>query len=210
MARVRKLPNEALNQAIVPHLARVFIPLMEAIPGYGGYAIAFHNDDPTATISTTFMADEAAAMAADEAARGFITGLDPRLVPETPFAEQGRVRIFETTGRPSTELPPFLHGCQVTVRKRINAPGADFEAVVAMTNQEIVPQMAAMDGFVLHCYIQLDGGRFAINVWETAEQQAAGDEAIAAFVAARTAETQVGEPEVNRGTIAYAAIPGLT
>jgi hypothetical protein len=65
-----------------------------------------------------------------------------------------------------------------------------------------------MEGFVLYAWMLVEGGRVAINIWETEEQLEAGNEAVAAFVAENTVETTVGEPVVYTGTIGYSDIVG--
>ncbi len=206
ISRVRQLPTAELNQAIYPHVMHRYLPTIEAAPGYAGYVFAFHNDDPGASISLNLTADEVAGAASGEAAAGFVGGLDPRFVVETPMAEQGPLRIYGFTERPAGELSPFLHGYPVTVRNRQTAEGADIEAVISQTTEELLPLMESMDGFVMYAWILTPTGRVAINIWETVEQQAAGDQAVAEYVAANTVSTTVGEPVVNNGTIGYAAI----
>ena len=66
-----------------------------------------------------------------------------------------------------------------------------------------------MSGFVLYCWILTDDGRSAITIWETPDQAAAGNGAIADWFAANTASTATGEPVVNDGVVAYADIPGF-
>ena len=143
-------------------------------------------------------------MASGEAAQGFVDGLDPRFVTETPVSQGGPLRIFEMTDRPASELPPFLHGCYLTVRQRENAPGADMEAVVAGATDVLTPTLAAMEGFVLYAWMQVENGRVALNIWETMEQLEAGNQAVADYLAANTVQTTTGDPIVNTGTIDYA------
>ncbi len=209
IARVRVLPNEDLNEAIVPHVLHRFLPSIEVVPGFRGYVFANHYDDPAATITLTLTDDEASAAASDDAAQSFVDGLDPRLSVETPMAERGPLRIFRATDRGADELPPFLNGCQLTIRNRVSAPDADMEAVIALASEGLVPMLAEMDGFVLYVWMQIEGGRVAINIWETAEQLAAGDTAVSEWVAQNTVNTTVGDPIVNSGPIIYASMPGI-
>jgi hypothetical protein len=207
ITRVRALPTPELAAAVVADVLATFLPPTAALPGYAGHVFSAHVTDPTATISLTLLADEAAAAAADQVAREYAASLDPRFVTETPVTDQGPLRIYQTTMRPATELPPFLNGCLFTMRKRRNAPGADIEAVIAKNTNGLTPMLAAMPGFVLYAWLQTADGRTAINVWETPDQQAAGNEVVATWVAANTAETTIGEPVVNDGVVVYADIP---
>jgi hypothetical protein len=109
IARVRRLPTPDLAAAIVPDVLATFLPRTAALPGYAGYVLSTHVTDPTATISLTLLADEAAAKAADQVAREYASSLDPRFVTETPVTDQGPLRIYQATTRPATELPPFLN-----------------------------------------------------------------------------------------------------
>src|SRR5205814_8078623 len=154
LARVRKLPSAALNEAIYPEVMRRFLPVTAAIPGFLGYLFAFHATDPTASISVTFLRDDAAADAAEAAAKQFVSQLDPRFVVETPVSVRRRVRIYETTTKPVTELPPFPHGCAITMRNRVTAPGVDVDQLVATASTGLLPLLRAMPGFVLYCWIQ--------------------------------------------------------
>ena len=210
IARVRTLPTPELNAAIGPDVLATFLPRTAALPGYAGYILSEHLTDPTATITLTLLADVSAAAAADQAARDYVSSLDARFVAETPVAEQGPVRAFQVTPRPTTELPPFLHGCRFTMRDRRNAPGADMDAVIVKLTGGLVPLLMEMPGFVLYCWIQTEDGRIAINIWETADQVAAGNEAIAAWVAENTADTTIGDPIVNDGSVIYADLPGFS
>lgn len=205
IARVRALPTPELNDAIGPDVLATFLPRTAALPGYAGYVLSEHLTDPTATITLTMLANASAA--ADEGARDYVSSLDARFVAETPVAEQGPVRAFQVTARPVTDLPPFLHGCQFTMRERRNAPDADIEDVVAKLTDGLVPLLMEMPGFVLYCWIQTEDGRVAINIWETADQVVAGNEAVAAWVAENTANTTTGDPVVSDGSVVYADIP---
>src|SRR5215212_11617592 len=209
IARVRALPTPDLAAAIVPDVLATFLPRTASLPGYAGYVLSAHATDPTATISLTLLADAGAAAAADQVAREYAASLDPRFVIQTPVMEQGPLRIYQTTMRPAAELPPFLNGCVFTMRNRRNAPGADVEAVIAKNSKSLTPMLAAMPGFVLYAWLQTADGRTAINIWETPDQQAAGNEVVAAWVAANSAETTTGPPVVNDGVVVYADIPGF-
>ena len=209
IARVRRLPTPDLAAAIVPDVLATFLPRTAALPGYAGYVISAHVTDPTATISLTLLAGEAAAAAADQVGREYVAALDRRFVTETPVADQGPLRIYQPASRPATELPPFLNRCLFTMRHRRNAPGADIEAVIARNTADLTPRLAAMPGFVLYAWLQTADGRTALNIWETPDQQAAGNELVAGWVAANTAETTTGPPVVNDGVVVYADIPGF-
>lgn len=209
IARVRTLPTPELAAAVVADVLATFLPPTAALPGYAGYVFSADVTDPTATISLTLLADEAAAAAADQVAREYVASLDPRFVTETPVTEQGPLRIYQTTARPATELPPFLNGCLFTMRNWRNAPGADMEAVIAKDTNGLAPKLAVMPGFVLYAWFQTATGRTAINIWETQDQLAAGNEVIVPWIAANTAETTTGEPVVNDGVVVYADIPGF-
>lgn len=210
VARVRKLPTVELNEAIYPDVMRTFLPPTAAVPGFNGYLMAFHADDPTASITLTLVRDDAAAEAAGEVARSYVGQLDPRFVVETPLAVQGRVRFLITTDRPPTELPPFLHGCVITMRKRVTAPEVEADDLVALAQGELAPILQEMPGFILYTWVQTEDGRMPINIWEKEEHQRAGDQAVADYVSANTASTSVGDAVVNEGPIGYAEIVGLT
>jgi len=210
IVRVRKLPTAELNQAIFPHVMHHFLPLIETVRGHLGYVFAYHETDPTTSLNLTLLTDQAAATASGEMAREFVEGLDSRFVTGTPVMEQGPLRIYSATSTPASELPPFLTGCYLTVRNRVNAPDADIESVISMATEGLVPTLTAMDGFVLYCWMQIENGRVAINIWETMEQLEAGNEAVAAYVAENTASTTIGDPVVNTGIIGYAEIADLT
>ena len=209
IVRVRALPTPELNQAVYPDVMSRFLPATAAIPGYFGYLFAFQNDNPAVALTMTLLADEASLAAADEVAKEYVAGLDPRLTPETPLAEEGPVRIWEVTDRPASEVPVHLTGCQVTFRHRINAAETDIEAIIQTVNEGLIPSLREIDGFVLYGWLGTPDGRISFNIWETAEQLAAGDEFVAEFVAANPIITMVeGTTEVYAGTIGFADILG--
>ncbi|MFN8594457.1 MAG: hypothetical protein U0031_23645 [Thermomicrobiales bacterium] len=209
VARVRVLPSPELNAAIFPDVMARFLPATEAVPGYAGYIFSNSTSDPSASITMTFTADEAAAAAASEVAKSYVAGLDPRFEVETPIAEEGPVRTWQVTDRPASELPPFLNGCQLTMRNRTNAPGTDGDAITAKVNAELAPQLAALPGFVLYCVIVQDDGRTAINIWETAEHLAAGNDLVRAWATANFPDAFTGDPVVSNGVVGYANIVGF-
>jgi hypothetical protein len=209
ITRVHALSTPELAAAIVPDVLATFLPPTAALPGYAGHVFSTHITDPTAIISLTPLADEAAAAAADQVAREYAASLDPRFVTETPVTDQGPLRIYQTTMRAATQLPPFLNGCVFTMRNRRNAPGADMEAVIAKNTNGLTPMLASMPEFVLYAWLQTADGRTAINIWETLDQQAAGNEVVTSWVAANTAKTTTGAPFVNDGVVLYADIPGF-
>ncbi len=210
IVRVRALATPELNQAVYPDVMSRFLPETSAIPGYYGYLFAFENDNPAASLTMTLLADEAATADANAVAEEYVAGLDPRLTPETPLAEQGPVRIWEVTDRPISEVPPHLTGCQVTFRHRINTAETDIEAIIQLVNDELIPELRAMDGFILYGWLGTPDGRVSFNIWETAEHLAAGDELVAGFVAANPVITMDGTTEVYAGTIGYADVLGAS
>jgi hypothetical protein len=209
IARVRKVGSAELNQAIYPDVMYRFLPGTAAIPGFAGYVFAFHETDPAESLTLTLLSDDVAADAADAFAKAYVSQLDPRLAAMTPVAIRGPIRIYAVTDAPWSALPPFLNGCVITMRNRTNAPGADLDAVLAQARSGLVPLLQAMPGFVFYGWIQTEGGRTAINIWETDEQLHAGDKAVAEWVAANTAPTTTGNPVVNAGRIGYAILPGV-
>lgn len=203
IARVRTFGTPEALQAVYADVLTRFLPATRETDGYGGYLFAFDGEDPTAAISLTLVADEVAADAADGIAMEYVAGLDPRLTPETPIAEQGEVRIFQTTDRPAAELPPLLNGCHITMRYRLNAADTDIEGVIAAAADGFVPIIQDMPGYVLYAWMYAEGGRISFNVWETAEQLAAGNEAVAAFAAANPVITEERPATVHEGVIGY-------
>lgn len=208
IVRVRALPTPELNEAVYPDVMSRFLPETEAIPGFFGYLFAFENDNPAASLTMTLLADEAATAQADTVAKEYVAGLDPRLTPETPLAEQGPVRIWSTTDRTASEVPPHLTGCQVTFRHRINAEDTDIEGIIKTVNDELIPGLREMDGFVLYGWLGTSDGRISFNIWETPEQLAAGDKYVADFVATHPIITTNGTTDVYAGTIGYADVLG--
>lgn len=206
--RVRTLATETLNQAVFADVMRRFLPATEAIPGFGGYLFANETENPASALTMTLLDTMESAVEADTVAREYVAGLDPRLTPETPLAVDGPIRIYATTDRPPSELPPFLTGCSVTSRNRTNAADTDIEAVLALVNDDLVPQLESMEGFILYGWMMRAEGRISFNIWETAEQLAGGDTFIADWVAANPTITSSGAAEVHAGTIAYANVLG--
>jgi hypothetical protein len=180
-----------------------FLPPTAALPEYFGYIFAFDAADPRSTINITLLEDAAAADQANAVAEAYVETMDSRLTPETPIAEQGAVRIYQLTDRPRSALPPLLHGCHVTMRHRRNAPDTDIEGVIKSASEGFGPIQAAMDGFVLYCWMHAAGGRVSFNIWETAEQLEAGNQAVADYVAANPVITSEGETVVHNGVIGY-------
>jgi len=208
IARVRQHPTAELAQAVYPDVMSRFLPPTAAVPGYAGYIFAFDDADPAVTINITLLADAAAADAANAVAQDYVQGMDPRLMPETPLAEQGEVRIFQVTDRPRTELPPLLTGCHITMRHRMNTPDTDIEGVIAAAADGFGPIIRDMNGYVLYGWMHTDGGRVSFNIWETTAQLEAGNEAVAAFVADNPVITSEGETLVHNGVIGYSDIFG--
>jgi hypothetical protein len=206
IARFRIHGSADLAQAVYPDVMNRFLPATAAVPGYTGYIFAFDDADSSASINITLLADEASAEAANVVAQEYVQGMDPRLNPETPLAETGAVRIYQITDRTSADLPPFLHGCHMTMRHRLNAPDTDIEAVIASAADGFGPIVREMDGFVLYCWMHAEGGRVSFNVWETAEQLEAGNQAVADYVAANPVITTEGATVVHNGVIAYSDI----
>ena len=208
IARVRTHPTAELLQAVYADVMTNFLPATTAVPGYTGYIFAFDDADPTASINITLLADAAAAETANAVAMDYVDGMDPRLTPETPLAEQGEVRIFQVTDRPRTELPPLLNGCHLAMRHRLNAPDTDIEAVIASAADGFGPIIREMDGYILYGWMHAEGGRVSFNIWETAEQLEAGNEAVAEFVADNPVITSEGETVVHNAVIGYSDLFG--
>jgi hypothetical protein len=210
LARVRTWPSPDLAQAVFPDVMFRFLPQIAALPEYVGYIWAFDDADPRSTINVTLLADASAADEVNTVAEAYVEGMDPRLTLETPIAEQGEVRIYQLTDRPRSALPPFLHGCHITMRHRRNAPDTDIEGVIRSASEGFGPIVAAMDGFVLYCWMHAEGGRVSFNIWETADQLEAGNQAVADFVAANPVITSEGETVVHNGVIGYSDLVART
>jgi hypothetical protein len=208
IARIRTHASAELAQAVYADVLTQFLPPTAAVPGYVGYIFAFDIADPSTTINVTLLADEGAAESANVVAQEYVKGMDERLVPETPVADQGVVRIFEMTDRPRSDIPPLLNGCHITMRRRTNAPETDIEAVITAAAEGFVPIVQAMDGFVLYCWLHTDEGRVSFNIWETEAHLQAGNEAVATFVAENPVITESGESLVYNGVIGYSDLLG--
>jgi hypothetical protein len=203
IARVRVHQSAEIAQAVYADVLTRFLPPTAALPGFYGYVFAFDDADPGTTLNFTFLNDAAAVEAANTVAQEYVAGMDARLSPQTPIAEQGAVRIYQLTDRPVSELPPLLHGCHITVRYRKNAADTDIEGVIRSASEGFGPIQAAMDGFVMYGWMHAEGGRVSFNVWETAEQMQAGNEAVAAWGAANPVITEESPAVVHNGVIGY-------
>jgi len=203
IARVRTHQSAEAAQAVYADVLTRFLPPTSALPGYYGYIFAFDDADPGTTLNVTLVDGAPAADAANAVAQEYVQGMDARLAPQTPIAVQGAVRIYQVTDRPASELPPLLHGCHITMRFRRNAADTDIEGVIQSASEGFGPIQAAMDGFVMYCWMHTEDGRVSFNVWETAEQMQAGNEAVAAWGAANPVITQEGPAEVHNGVIGY-------
>jgi hypothetical protein len=208
IVRVRTVASPEINEAVFPDVMYRFLPKTAAVDGYTGYVFAVANDDPASSLTMTLLTDEAAVAAANEVAKEYVAGLDPRLAPETPLAEQGPVRIWAVTDRPASEVPPHLTGCQISFRHRFNAEEPDIEGVIIAVNDELIPGLREMDGFVLYGWLGTSDGRISFNIWETEDQLAAGDQYVADFVATHPIVTTNGTTDVYAGTIGYSDILG--
>lgn len=208
IAQVRTHSTPELLQAVYADVLSRFVPATSAIAGYTGYLFAFDDDDPTASIDISLFADAAAVDTANVVATDYVEGMDPRLVSETPLAGSGEIRIFQVTDRPRGELPPLLNGCHITVRHRLNAPDTDIEGVIDAAAHGFGPIIRKMPGYVLYGWFHIDGGRISFNIWETAGQLVAGNEAVTEFVAANPVITTEGPTIVHNGVIGYSDIFG--
>lgn len=210
IARLRELPTKELTDAIFPDVMANFLPATAAIPGFHGYVFAFHETDPSTSISLTLVSDESAAATANEIAMNYVAQLDPRFVAETPFAGQGRVRMYALTERPSTDLPPFLHGAYFTMRDQTNPPDFDVEGAIAIATETLIPLFGGLPGFIHYCWFEQEGGRVAINIWESEADAATGDEALLAWREEYFDAPTSSETVTTIGTVGYAEIVGLT
>jgi hypothetical protein len=89
------------------------------------------------------------------------------------------------------------------MRHRRNSPETDIEGVIRSASEGFGPIQGAMDGFVLYGWMHAEGGRVSFNIWETAAQLQAGNEAIAAWAADNPVITTEGETVVHQGIIGY-------
>ncbi len=211
LARVRTLVDDSQTQAAVfPHVMADFLPPTRAVEGYGGYVFALDEANPATAITLTLLDDEAAVDAAGAVAQEFVAGLDPRFDVETIDAGHGELLIYETTTRSAAELPPSLYGCHLTMRVDVTTPGTDImQDVYPIVQDGLTPELAAMPGFVAYLWIKSGDVGTAINIWETAEQTAAGDQAVRDWVAANAIPETVGTPDVFAGTINFAEMAGI-
>jgi hypothetical protein len=209
-ARVRIQPSAALNQAIYPDVMATFVPAAMAIPGFLGYAFVFDAADPATAFTVSTLTGEPAARASEDVGQAYVDQLDPRFITETPLSAEGRVRMYATTAKPATELPPFLHGAAFTMRDQTNAPGLDLEDAIRIATATLIPLFRSLPGFVLYCWFERPGGRIAINIWETAADLAAASEALAAWREEHFATPTASQEQAYNGTVGYATIAGLT
>jgi len=208
IARIREHDSPESAQAVYPDVLSRFLPPTAAIEGYAGYIFAFDDTDPATTINITLLANAKAGDLANEIALDYVESMDPRLVPETPLAGQGDIRIFQVTDRPRTDLPPLLNGCHITMRHRLNAADTDIEGVIAAAADGFGPIIRELEGYVLYGWMHTEDGRVSFNIWETAEQLEAGNEAVATFVANNPVITTEGPTVLHNGVIGYSDIFG--
>lgn len=211
LARVRTFVDASLSQEVVlPHVMADLVPPTRALEGYGGYVFVYDDTNPARALTLTLFATEAGTEAAAAVAQEFVAGLDPRFDVETLEAANGALLIYETTPRSAAELPPSLFGCHFTMRVDVTTPGTDImRDVYPIVRDGLTPELAAMPGFVAYLWIKSGDIGTAINIWETAEQTAAGDQAVRDWVAANAIPETVGTPEVYAGTIGFAEMAGI-
>ncbi|MGD9710485.1 MAG: hypothetical protein AB7V46_00255 [Thermomicrobiales bacterium] len=211
IARVRTIADPTQTQAAVfPSVMADFLPPTRAVPGYAGYLFVQDDTDPATAITLTLVSDALAADAAGSVAQDFVAGLDPRFAVETVEAANGEVLIYEITTRSAAELPPFLYGCHLTMRVNVTAPGTDImRDVYPIVRDGLTPELATMPGFVAYLWVKTGDTGTAINIWETAEQTAAGDIAVRDWIVANAIPETVGTPTVYAGTIGYAQMAGI-
>ena len=186
------------------------LPRTAALPGFHGYTFVFDDADPATAFTFSSLASEEAALASQEVAQEYVDQLDPRFVTETPLSAEGYVRMFATTDRSATELPPFLYGSAFTMRDQTNAPDVDLDAAINTARETLIPLFLSLPGFVLYCWFERPGGRIAINIWETPEDLAAAGDALAAWREEHFATPTASEQIAYNGPIGYATIAGLT
>ncbi len=211
LARVRTLADASQTQAAVfPDVMADFLPPTRAVEGYGGYVFVFDDADPTTAITLTLLSGESAVDAATAVAQEFVAGLDPRHAVDTVEAANGELLIDETTTRPASELPPNLYGCHFTMRVNVTAPGTDImNDVYPIVRDGLTPELAAMPGFLAYYWVKSGDIGTAINLWETTEQTAAGDQAVRDWIVANAIPETVGTPSVYSGTIWFAELAGI-
>ncbi|HYH11064.1 MAG TPA: hypothetical protein VD789_01825, partial [Thermomicrobiales bacterium] len=208
--RVRTQPSAVLNQAIFPDVMARLLPQTNELPGFQGYTFVFDNDDPASAIIFSTMADEDTALSSQQLAQDYVAQLDPRFVTETPLSAENRIRMWATTSTPASELPPFLHGAAFTLRDQTTAPDYDIDDLVAIAQETLLPIFLVQPGFVLYCWFERPEGRIAINIWETPEDMAAGEEALAAWRDEHFSTPTSSETVTWHGTVGYSTISGLT
>lgn len=208
--RVRVQPSAELNHAIYPHVMATLLPSILEIPGTLGYTFVFDDADPATAFVFSTATDETAAVTSEDLASEWVQDLDPRFVTETPDAHDGLVRMYATTDKPSTELPPYLHGAAFTLRDQTNAEGVDLDSAVDIATETLIPLFQSLPGFVLYCWFERPGGRVAINIWETHEDLVAAGDELAAWREEYFATPTASERVAYDGTIGYSTIAGLT
>ncbi|MCC6943754.1 MAG: hypothetical protein IT335_04195 [Thermomicrobiales bacterium] len=211
LARVRTLADASQTQAAVfPSVMADFLPPTRTVEGYGGYVFALDDTNPATAITLTLLAGEASAEEAGAVAQDFVDGLDPRFAVETIEAGNGELLIYETTSRSAAEVPPSLYGCHFTMRVDVTSPGTDImQDVYPIVRDSLTPELAAMPGFLAYLWVKSGDIGTAINIWETAEQTAAGDQAVRDWIVANAIPETVGTPTVYSGTILFAELAGI-
>jgi quinol monooxygenase YgiN len=209
-ARVRTQPSAALNQAIFPDVMARLLPQTTELPGFHGYTFVFDDDDPATAIIFSTMADAGVAKQSQQLAQDYVAQLDPRFVTQTPLSAENRIRIWATTDTPASELPPFLHGTVFTMRDQTTAPDYATDDLVAIAQETLIPIFLAQPGFVLYCWFERPEGRIAVNIWDTPEDMAAGEEALVSWRDEHFSVPTSSESVTWRGTVGYSTLTGLT
>jgi hypothetical protein len=209
IARVRSLPDAALNQANYPNVMAEYLPRLETVPGFLGYVFAFDESDSGGSISLTLIDDEASVADVENATAEYVSSLDPRFAVETPWASQGAVRMFAATSTPASERPPFLHGAPLLIRDQTSTPDFDLEDAVALATETLLPRFLEQPGFVLYCWFVREGGRVVVEIWETPEDLEASREVLLAWRDEHFSAPTSTETTDIEGTIGYATIAAL-
>jgi hypothetical protein len=205
--QISALPSPELNQAIMPAVMADLLPRLRAAAGFLGFVYSGVDDDDAASLTLTLVDDAPALEELSAIQDAWEAGLDPRLAIEPSLAVDGPVRMFALSSRPASDLPPFLHGTFLTMRDQTNAPGVDIEAAIAIARETLIPLFLEQPGFLLYCWVQREGGRLAINIWETLEDAAAGDEALVAWRDEHFTTPTSSETVTTTGTVVYAEMP---
>ena len=194
-----------------------FVPEVEALLGFKGYALGDVTDQPNQSLSIVVLEEASQAAGFDEIGAQFVSTLEESITTVGTVQWEGDLLISagpdDATSTATPSATPLSGDSRsdgyIALRVHTSLPGTDPRDFVPLATSGFLPIITGLSGFKGYLWYPIDGGFVAISLFDSVASADESTEAAQDWAAEYLTEYTDGNPEIVNANVVYANLPIL-